>query len=246
MFVNNSINNNGYYTVKLEQFEGPLDLLLELIEEEKLEITKISLAKVAGQYLEYIKKIENIKPECLAFFLSIAARLVLLKSRAILPILELTEEEEEDINELQRKLEEYRRFRIAALKLGKISKSGKTSFSKESFWGVSTFFYPPKNITTNDLKSAFRKILAEIPEFQILPQEKMARALHLEDRIKEIQEFLKEKIEMSFGEMIKNKSSRVDVIVSFLALLELVKQRLVMTRQEGLFSEIYLKNTKNI
>lgn len=234
------------YTVKLEQFEGPLDLLLELIEGEKLEITKISLAKVAGQYLEYIRNIEYIKPESLASFLVVAARLILLKSRALLPILEFTQEEEEDIDELQRKLEEYRRFRIAAVGLKKMAKEGRVSFSREGFWGISTFFYPPENITVNDLKVAFRKILSEIPEFQLLPQEKLARAIRLEDRIREIQKSLKERIEASFGEMIKNKSSKVDVIVSFLALLELIKQRLVMARQEDLFKEIYLKNAPNI
>lgn len=234
------------YTVKLDQFEGPLDLLLELIEGEKLEITKISLAKVAGQYLEYIKNTPYIKPEGLASFLVIAARLILLKSRAILPILEFTQEEEEDINELQRRLEEYRRFRIAAVGLGKMVKQGRVSFSRESFWGVSTFFYPPKNINSDDLEAAFKKILSEIPEFQILPQEKLASAIRLEDKIREIQKSLRKRVEMNFKEMIKNKPSRVDVIVSFLALLELIKQRLVVTRQEGLFQEIYLKNTKNI
>ncbi len=236
---------NGY-TVKLEQFEGPLGLLLELIEKEKLEITKISLANVADQYLEYIKNIEYIKPESLVSFLAVATRLILLKSRALLPVLEFTDEEEEDIDELQRKLEEYRKFRIAAIRLGKIVKQGRVSFSRESFWGVSTFFYPPKNINLSNLEAAFKKILSEIPEFQILPQEKLAGALRLEDKIKEIQISLKERIELGFKEMIKNKSSKIDIIVSFLALLELVKQRLVATRQEGLFKEIYLKNTKNI
>lgn len=236
---------NGY-TVKLEQFEGPLGLLLELIEKERLEITKISLAKVADQYLEYIKNIPYIKPESLVAFLVVAARLILLKSRAILPILEFTDEEEEDINELQRKLEEYRKFRIAALSLRKIVKRGRVSFSREGFWGVGTFFYPPKNIDLGNLEAAFKKILSEIPELEILPQEKLASALRLEDRIEEIQKSLRERIEMSFKEMVKNKSSRVNVIVSFLALLELIKQQLIVARQEGLFKEIYLKNTKNI
>lgn len=232
------------YTVKLEQFEGPLGLLLELIEKEKLEITKISLTNIADQYLEYIKNIEYIKPESLVSFLVVAARLILLKSRALLPVLEFTDQEEEDINELQKKLEEYRKFRIAAIRLGKIVKQDKVSFSRESFWGVNTFFYPPKNINLSDLETAFKKILSEIPIFEVLPQEKLASRLRLEDKIKEIQTFLKERVELGFKEIIKNKSSKIDIIVSFLALLELVKQQLVMARQEGMFKEIYLKTTK--
>ena len=98
------------YKVKLEQFQGPLDLLLQLTEEKKLDITEISLAKVTDQYLTYLKNSEVISLDDLANFLIIASRLILIKSRMLLPTLELSKEEEQDIETLKRQLEEYKRY----------------------------------------------------------------------------------------------------------------------------------------
>jgi segregation and condensation protein A len=106
------------YNVKLEKFEGPLELLLELIEKEQLKITELSLAHVADQYLDYIKNHDSIALENLADFLTIASRLILIKSRALLPMLQVTPEEEEEIQDLAKQLEEYKKFREASQKIG--------------------------------------------------------------------------------------------------------------------------------
>ena len=102
---------------KLEKFEGPLDLLLELIEKEELQITELSLAHVADQYLEHIKNNSNIHLENLAEFLSVASKLILIKSRALLPILEFSQEEEAEIKDLAKQLEEYKKFKEAARRM---------------------------------------------------------------------------------------------------------------------------------
>ena len=99
------------YHICLEQFEGPLDLLLSLIEKEKLDITHVSLAKVADQYLKYLETEESISLGNLTAFLSVAARLILIKSRALLPILEFSDEEEESMDDLETRLKVYKRFR---------------------------------------------------------------------------------------------------------------------------------------
>ncbi len=121
------------YKVKLEQFEGPLDLLLELIEKEKLDITNLSLTKVADEYLSYIEDRENITLDSLASFLSVASRLILIKSRALLPLLKFSEEEEEEIKDLEYQLAEYKKFKDLSKKIGNIAGSSRTSFLAEDF-----------------------------------------------------------------------------------------------------------------
>ena len=105
------------YHFQLEKFEGPLDILLNLIEKEKLSITEVSLAQIADQFLAYIDGNENINLEQLSGFLSVATRLILIKSRALLPILTFTEEEEESIQDLEEHLRLYQLFRDQAKKL---------------------------------------------------------------------------------------------------------------------------------
>src|SRR3989344_3794745 len=108
------------YIMKQEKFEGPMELLLELIEKEKLSISEISLAKVADEYISYVKGLEKIDPEELAEFLVVAAHLMLIKSRSLLPQLKLTEEEEGSIEELEKRLKEYQRLRQLAGELKKL------------------------------------------------------------------------------------------------------------------------------
>ncbi len=232
------------YKIKLEQFEGPLDLLLNLIEEQKLDITSVSLAKVADQYLKYIENKENITLGNLAEFLTVASRLILIKSKALLPMLELTAEEEEEIKDLEIQLAEYRKFKEAARKVGALANSPRFSFSRVSFWGVGAFFYPPKDLNIFDLKKAFARILSEIPLVEKLEEEMVREVITLEEKIGHLQEVLRKKIETTFSEITNGAKDKIDVIVSFLAMLELVKQRIVQVEQGELFKDIKIKVAK--
>jgi segregation and condensation protein A len=229
------------YNFKLEKFEGPLDLLLELIEKEELEITELSLAHVADQYLEYIKNNENIQLDNLAEFLSVASKLILIKSRALLPILEFTEEEEEEIKDLAKQLEEYKKFKEASVIIGKVAEKGKICYSREGFSGVRTFFYPPENINVFDFKKYFLSVLAEIPIIEKLEEEIVREVMTLEEKINDLQNFLRQRIETSFAEITTGATDKIDVIISFLAMLEMVKQRIINVEQGELFKEIKLK-----
>lgn len=233
------------YHIKLEQFEGPLDLLLQLTEQEKLDITRVSLAKIADQYLEYIAQAKDITLANLADFLSVAARLILIKSKALLPMLEFTEEEEEEIKDLEYQLAEYKKFKDASAKLALIFDSPQVSFSREGFLGFGALFYPPEKIEAADLLRAFSKILGEIPVVEKLEEETVKEILTLEDKIFHLQETLREKIQTSFSELVANATDKVEVVVSFLAMLELVKQRIIHVEQGELFSEIHLKHKEN-
>lgn len=230
------------YHIKLEQFEGPLDLLLQLTEQEKLDITRVSLAKIADQYLEYIAQAKDINLAHLADFLTVASRLILIKSKALLPMLEFSEEEEEEIKDLEHQLAEYKKFKDASVKLASVFDDSRMSFSREGFLGMGAVFYPPENITAEDLKKAFAKVLGEIPVIEKLEEEMVKEILTLEDKIVHLQDTLRERVQTSFSELVANAKDKVEIVVSFLAMLELVKQRIIHVEQEDLFSEISLKH----
>jgi len=229
------------YQVKTEKFEGPMELLLELIEKEKLSITELNLAHVADQYLEHIKSNENIHLDNLADFLSVASKLILIKSRALLPFLEFTDEEEEEIKDLAKQLEEYKKFKEASIKIGKIAELQRICHSREGFSGVKSVFYPPENINGFDLKKYFQLILNEIPVIEKLEKEIVAEVVTLEEKINDLQNTLRQRVESSFQELVSSASEKVDVIVSFLAVLEMVKQRIIHAEQNELFQDIKLK-----
>jgi segregation and condensation protein A len=230
------------YHIKLEQFEGPLDLLLQLTEQEKLDITRVSLAKIADQFLEYIANAQDITLEHLADFLSVASRLILIKSKALLPLLQFTEEEEEEIKDLEHQLAEYKKFKEAAKNLSFLYGSPRESFSREGFLGLGVVFYPPANITGDDLAKVFSKILGEIPILEKLEEEMVKEVLTLEERIVHLQDTLRERVQTSFSELVANAKDKVEVVVSFLAMLELMKQKLIHVEQGELFSEIRLRH----
>jgi segregation and condensation protein A len=229
------------YQFKLEKFEGPLDLLLELIEKEKLNITELSLANVTDQYLDHIKSNSNIQLGNLAEFLSVASKLILIKSRALLPMLQFTEEEEAEIKDLTEQLAAYKKFKEAAEILGKIAENGRISYSREGFKDVEGFFYPPENVNSFDLKKYFSAVLAEIPVIEKLEEEVVREVMTLEEKINDLQNFLRQKVETSFSELTANAIDKVDVIVSFLAMLEMVKQRIINVEQGELFEDIKLR-----
>ena len=230
------------YQIKIEQFEGPLDLLLQLTEDQKLDITRVSLAKIADQYLEYIANTQNITLQHLADFLSVASRLILIKSKALLPMLEFTEEEEAEISDLEHQLAEYKKFKGASKNVSAIFGSQKSAFSRESFLGQSVVFFPPENMTAEDLAKIFSKILGEIPLIEKLEEEMVREVLTLEEKIEHLQSTLRERVETSFSELVKNAKDKIEVVVSFLAMLEMVKQRIIHVEQGELFSEINMKH----
>ena len=201
----------------------------------------MSLAQIADQYLQYISQAENITLQNLADFLSVASRLILIKSKALLPLLEFSPEEEEEIKDLEHQLAQYKKFKDAAKEIAALLQAPFHCFSRESFVGQGVVFYPPEKITSDDLLKAFAKVLGEIPVVEKLEQEMIKEVLTLEEKILHLQEKLREKVQTSFAELIANATDKVEVVVSFLAMLEMVKQKLIHVEQGELFSEIRLK-----
>lgn len=229
------------YKVKQEKYEGPLDLLLDLIEKEKLSITEISLAKITDEYIQYVKTLQGIDPEELAEFLVVAAQLMLVKSRSLLPGLELSSEEEVTIDELNRRLAELAKIRKLAKELKKLEAEKQHIFSRESFQGMDPVFYPPPKLTSSMLSAAFAAFLEALPKIEKLVEEKIKKIISLEERIGHIRGILAGSLEKAFSQIVNGTKEKVEVIVSFLAILELAKQRFVDLKQENLFEDIVIK-----
>ena len=225
------------YLIHLQQFEGPLDLLLQLIEKQKLDITQVSLASVANQYIEYIDRNPEILPQELADFLVVAAKLLLIKSKELLPILDWGEEEE--ASDLENQLKIYKEYYEASKILHKIILKRNFAFSREKAPVTLTpIFNPPKWLTKEILAQAFVDVLKNLEPIIKLPQETIKMVISLKEKIQQIRELILEKVQLGFSHFINGSKSKVEIVVSFLALLELVKQRIVIVEQGEMFEEI--------
>lgn len=229
------------HAVKITNFEGPLDLLLELIETRKLDVTAVSLSQVTDQYLEHIRSNDLLPPDDLAQFLVVASRLILLKSRQLLPQFVLTEEEEESILSLEAQLREYQKFRAVAKRLQQQWLSGSRLRAREGFLELTVAFYPPPNVTGADLLVAITAVVKSLPAVEVTRQEALKKIVSLEERIREIQRRIRDAAVTSFHAALVSGSSKADVVVSFLALLELVKQRIISVEQSEAFRDILIR-----
>ena len=229
------------FTIRQEKFEGPLGLLLELIEKEKLAVSDVSLAKVTDEYLAYVRSLASPDPEELAEFLVVAAQLILIKSRSLLPGLELSEEEETSIDELGRRLSELARMREAARAIQKIERRGLRIMGREAYLGMEPVFYPPPRLNAAMLARAFAAFVAALPQIEKLAEEKLKRIVSLEQKIAQIQEFLQGALERGFAEIVAGAKEKIEVIVSFLAILELANQKFVDLQQISPFADIKVR-----
>jgi segregation and condensation protein A len=225
------------YTIHLQQFQGPLDLLLQLIEEQKLDITQLSLAQVTDQYIEYLDQSPEIDPRELADFLVVAAKLLLIKSKELLPVLDW--EQEEEASDLEKQLKIYKEYYEASKILHKIILKKNFTFVREKPpITIAPIFSPPKWLTKDVLAQTFQDVLKNLEPIVKLPQETIKRVISMKEKIRQIRELILEKAQINFGYLVKDSKSKVEIVVSFLALLELVKQKIVVVEQEGMFGEI--------
>lgn len=226
---------------KVKQFEGPLDLLLSLIEQRQLDITQIALAEVTEQFLQYIKDLKSIDPTTLADYLSIAAKLLVIKSKAILPTLELEEEEEDIAVDLEAKLLLYKQFKQVAKYLKKLDNKRKQSFLRTVTFEQRISFYPDPQIDAGRLQNIILGVLKELKELDALPKAKVKEAISIQARIDELRSHLSQQVETKLSDLIRTAKNKTEVIITFLALLELIKQRIFTAEQEALFADVVIK-----
>ncbi|TSC60870.1 MAG: segregation and condensation protein A [Parcubacteria group bacterium Gr01-1014_107] len=233
------------YKVKVESFEGPLDLLLSLIEERKLFINDISLAKVTDDFVEYIKGVDHFPIALSAQFILIASTLLLIKSKSLLPILELTEEEEGDIETLEKRLEEYRRIKELSQHLHRLF--GRALIFGRSQRYFEPVFSPTTEINKRNLLDSLKAVLNDFPvENSKLSKATVKKVLSLEEAIERIIKRIEKSLILNFKEFSSKESTRENIIVSFLALLELFKRGTVELTQEKQFGDIQITNNQQL
>lgn len=223
---------------QLEQFSGPLDLLLSLIDEEKMDISEISLSTVTEQYLNYLNQIENRKPEELADFLLIAARLLLLKSKKLLP--QLDSEEEEGGSSLEEQLRLYKVFVEASRKIHQAWQENQRAVFRIEPLRRPEKFIPPGNLALEAMKESLVKLLQRIQPLKPLLQAHIDKTVSLEEKINQIRALLSGGA-VNFSAVLRDSQNRTEVIIGFLALLELVKQKAVFLKQKQSFNDIVIE-----
>lgn len=231
----------------LEKFQGPLGILLKLIEQEEMDITEIALANIADEFLAYVETSQNIGPEEMADFLVMAARLLFIKSKALLPYL-ITAEEEEEITELENQLKMYKEFVEASAKIAELVGAKKFLFSpvilNKNFRRPKKekpSFIPPAGITQVLLHDRFEELLNRLEaKEEALDESSLVGKISIDERINYIREVLSKKLRFSFSNFLKTAKSKTEIIVNFLAVLELAKQRELIFEQDELFSEIHV------
>ncbi len=223
--------------IKIENFEGPLDLLLQLIEHEELDITQISLLSVTEQYINFLEQIEDKKPEMLADFLLIAAKLLYIKSKAVLPELEI--DTDDDGIDLAQQLKMYKKFVEASKIFNNLFTEVNYAYSRPIFIDKSNIeFKLPKTLTQQKINKIFISIINNLKVVKKMPQKTINKIISIKEKIKYIKQLILEKEKFSFNELIQQSNNKTETIVSFLGLLELVKQRNVEAEQVNMFEEI--------
>ena len=244
--------------LKTENFEGPVGLLLDLIERKKMPISEVSLAAISGQFLDYLKTFENLPYADTASFIETASILMLIKSRSLLPQMEISEEERQSIEELEKRLDIYKFIRNVSGAIKNIY--GKNPmFVRESFANLDALFgVKPANLSLENVLEAARSVISFFPEEESLPQVKIGRIIKLEEKIAELAQRIQDNIQTCFSDFSglayrqagQNKCGKsreelnemkTEIIVSFLALLELVKRGIAMAEQENAFGNINVK-----
>lgn len=223
---------------KIEHFEGPLDLLLQLVEQEQLDISTVALATVADQFVGYVNEHPNIPLEELADFLVVAAKLVYMKSKLLLP--SLYDQDLEEGPDLETQLRTYREFVRVSREIDQLWKSNAESFvrTRRVVKQTEVIFAPPPEVTTDILRDVMTRVILRLTPLLKLPQAAVERVVTIQEKISQLFSRIKEKATVSFTQFLGNTSSRPEAVASFLALLELVKQRFVRVSQQSLFHDI--------
>lgn len=232
------------YKVKVGQFEGPLDLLLDLIEKRRLHINDLSLAEVTDGYVDHIGNLSNFPTEDAANFITIASTLILIKSISLLPSLTISAEESENIEELQERLKILQDVREKSLFIKRI-------FGKDIIFmapdrrDIQVVFSPTGEITIENFLRSIKDIILSMPPKELLPKAVVKKILSLEEAIDNLLVRVEKDLKTSFQRVNHGRVSKVNIIINFLAVLELVKRGIILVRQDRHFCDIDIESGEN-
>lgn len=226
------------YNVKTDVFEGPLDVLLSMIEKRKLSISDISLAKVADDYVNYVRSQTDFPLADSASFILVASTLVLIKSKSLLPTLSLSEEEEHTIEDLETRLTLHQQYKQKAEELKKL-------FGANILFGAipkkqtTVVFAPDRRTNITSLQQVILNMIAQMPKPLTVAHTTVRKVISLEEAIVSLTERIGRHLKMNFREFAGvGKQEKVSVVVHFLAMLELVKQGVIEVKQDRAFHDI--------
>jgi segregation and condensation protein A len=238
------------YKVRLDVFEGPLDLLLYLIKKDELDIYDIPIERITRQYLQYMDLMRMLDLNIAGDFIVMAATLMMIKSRMLLPPEERTamEEEEEDDPrwDLVRQLVEYKKFKDAALHLEILEDQRLDVFARE---GEHVQLGPAPDVSLHDVSlfdliSAFGDVLKRVKTEEL--KEIFSERFTVAEKMEHIVRRLQKETRIEFGSLFAHLASRHEIVCTFLALLELIRLRQLVARQESTFGSIMLMPTEGL
>lgn len=239
--------------IKVDDFEGPFDLLLHLIKKNKMDIYNIEIYKITNQYLRYLDEMKEMDLEITSEFIVIAATLIEIKSKSLLPKVKVEDENEEDIeNKLKLRLIEYKQIKaVSSFFKERHINSGEIYSKKPEIIEIEEEKAPKynedifKNLTLIDLYNIYNNILDTYHNKQnninVVQRKIYTDKYKVEDKMKELLDRFNNANVIEFRSIIKESESKLETVVTFLALLELIKLRVIIAYQEGNFKEILMK-----
>ncbi|MEK7515831.1 MAG: ScpA family protein [Patescibacteria group bacterium] len=229
------------FNIQTEAYQGPFELLLDLIETRKLLVNDLALADITEDFIQHVRAQEAFPVEETANFIQIAATLLLIKSKSLIPDLALTDEENADVEDLKRRLEAYEKVRDASRELSRIF--GKTLMLPAGERVTEASFAPSDDLSANALAEALARILAAREVVEELPEARVKPLVTIEEMMDRLAKRVQSAVTLSFNKFSGGNKGRIEVIVSFLALLELVKQGAVAAEQFTAHGDIRISHT---
>jgi segregation and condensation protein A len=230
------------YRVKLQTFEGPLDLLLFFIKRDELDIYDIPIARITKEFLDYIHFMQELDLEGAGEFILMAAELMQIKVKMLLPREPGEEGEEDPRADLVRRLLEYKRYKEMAEQFSGFEDEARKLFNRHLFKADPKYYVPEdetlKDVTLFDLAASFRYALEHIPKKTYHEVELIN--VSVDEQMDYINRFLESHTECTFRELIVNMKERIRIVVTFVALLEMIKNRVVGIRQEEPYQDFWI------
>ena len=245
--MENEILENSY-TVKTSAFEGPFSLLLDLVKRRKLFISDVSLSKVTEDYIAYVNSLGTSHPADVSSFIVVAATLILIKSKSLLPGLDLTNSEEKDISNLEDRLKLYEMYSDLSLKI-KEQFGKKIIFPQGERKNTNVVFLPDSQITKDSMMSIVKEILGRIPKKVVLQEVEVKKVISIEEMIDSLTERIQKSVRMNFKDLagkVQTKEEKVVMIVGFLAMLEMVRQGILNVIQDNNFDDIMIEKQETL
>jgi len=228
------------YSIKTDVFEGPLELLIELCEKRKLLINDISLAAVTDEYIARVSEMQERSLPHTAQFVQLAAALLLIKSKSLLPVLELTKEEEATIDNLEERLKQYQIYRDAGAVLARQFGQSRLYAPKFSI-PTDPLFLPDQWCDVSILREAMTELIQNLPKKEIKPKVQVKATISLEEMMESLKQRIERHLRARFSDIKKEATEHKTIIVGFLAILELVKQGNILVKQHGRFDDIEIE-----